>query len=162
MDMNTYLLAPDAAMIELLRSTVQSQSLTVKSALVRTPGQALLPLVQNLAPGILLLCSTQAQLTEDLAALESMTWRNPQLSVVLISDSDTKEDLVRAMRSGVREVVASPPAQSELIAALRRVVLHHGKTRSADGTAGRCDGSGLRRNGCQLTASSTSRILPGG
>ena len=130
--MNTYLLAPDAATVELLRNTVQSQSLTVKSALVRAAGQSLLPLLQNIESGILLLCSSQAQLAEDLETLESMTWSNPQLSVVLISDSDTKEDLMRAMRAGVREVVASPPAQSELIDALRRVVGHHGKTRNAD------------------------------
>lgn len=126
--MNTYLIAPDATMIELLRSTVQSQSLPVKSAVVRAEGQPLLPMVQTLEPGILVLCSSQSQLAQDLDALESLTWSNPQVSVVLVSGSDTKEDLVRAMRSGVREVVASPPAQSELIAALRRVVLHHEKT----------------------------------
>lgn len=130
--MNTYLLAPDAAMIELLRSTVQSQSLTVKSAVVRAERQALLPLVQNLESGILLLCSSQEQLSQDLDALESLTCANPQVSVVLIAGSDTKEDLVRAMRAGVREVVASPPAQAELIAALRRVVLHHEKIRRPD------------------------------
>lgn len=131
--MNTYLLATDATMLELLRSTVQSQSLTVKSAVVRAEGQALLPLLQNLEAGILLLCSSQTQRAEDLDALESMTWSHPQLSVVLISDSDTKEDLVRAMRSGVREVVASPPVQTDLIAALRRVMAHHEKIRAGDG-----------------------------
>lgn len=130
--MNTYLMASDATMIELLRSTVQSQSLTVKSSVVRAEGQPLMPLIQSLEPGILVLCSSQSQLTQDLDALESLTWSNPQVSVVLISGSDTKDDLVRAMRSGVREVVASPPAQSDLIAALRRVVLHHEKTRRSD------------------------------
>ncbi len=130
--MNTYLMASDATMIELLRSTVQSQSLAVKSSVVRAEGQPLMPLIQSLEPGILVLCSSQSQLTQDLDALESLTWSNPQVSVVLISGSDTKDDLVRAMRSGVREVVASPPAQSDLIAALRRVVLHHEKTRRSD------------------------------
>ncbi|PUE07816.1 AAA family ATPase [Limnohabitans sp. T6-20] len=135
--MNTYLIASDATTLELLRSTVQSQSLTVKSALVRAEGQLLMPLLQNLEVGILVVCSGQAQKTEDLDALESMTWANPKISVILISDSDTKEDLVRAMRSGVREVVASPPAQNDLIAALSRVVAHHEKIRtSEDGYVG--------------------------
>jgi pilus assembly protein CpaE len=130
--MNTYLLASDATTLELLRSTVQSQSLTVKSAVVRAQGQTLLPLLQNLEAGILVVCSSQMQRTQDLEALESITWSHPQISVVLISDSDSKEDLVRAMRSGVREVVTSPPAQADLIAALRRVVAHHEKIRMPD------------------------------
>jgi hypothetical protein len=61
--MNTYLIASDATMLELLRSTVQSQSLTVKSAVVRAEGQALLPLLQNMPSGILLVCSGQTQMT---------------------------------------------------------------------------------------------------
>lgn len=135
--MNTYLIASDATTLELLRGTVQSQSLTVKSAVVRAEGQRLMPLLQNMPSGILVVCCSQAQKTEDLEALESMTWANPQISVILISDSDGKEDLVRAMRSGVREVVASPPAQTDLIAALSRVVAHHEKSRtSEDGYVG--------------------------
>mgnify|MGYP006159589199 FL=1 len=130
--MNTYLMAPDAATVELLRNTVQSQGLTVKSAWVRAAKEPLLPMLQNFDSGIFLLCSSPAQLAEDLDALESLTWSNPNVSVVLISGSDTKEDLLRAMRAGVREIVSSPPAQSELIAALRRVVGYHGKTRNAD------------------------------
>ncbi len=131
--MNTYLLASDAVTLELLRSTVQSQSLAVKSAVVRAPGQALLPLLQNMESGIVLLCTRPSQRAEDLQALESVTWAHPQLSVVLISDSDTREDLVRAMRSGVREVVASPPTQADLTEALQRVKLHHEKMLSPGG-----------------------------
>lgn len=130
--MNTYLLASDATTLELLLSTVQSQSLTVKAAVVRAEGQTLLSFLQNMTSGILLVCSSQTQRTADLDALEAMTWSNPQLSVILISESDAKEELVRAMQSGVREVVASPMAQSDLIAALRRVMAHHEKIRIPD------------------------------
>ena len=130
--MNTYLLASDATKLELLLSTVQSQGLTVKTAVVRAEGQTLMSFLQNMTSGILLVCSSQAQRTADLEALETMTWSSPQLSVILISESDTKDDLVRAMRSGVREVVASPLAQSDLIAALRRVMAHHEKMRIPD------------------------------
>jgi pilus assembly protein CpaE len=130
--MNTYLLASDTTKLELLLSTVQSQGLTVKTAVVRAEGQTLMSFLQNMTSGILLVCSSQAQRTADLEALETMTWSSPQLSVILISESDTKDDLVRAMRSGVREVVASPLAQSDLIAALRRVMAHHEKMRIPD------------------------------
>lgn len=130
--MNTYLLASDATKLELLLSTVQSQGLTVKTAVVRAEGQTLMSFLQNMTSGILLVCSSQAQRTADLEALETMTWSSPQLSVILISESDAKDDLVRAMRSGVREVVASPLAQSDLIAALRRVMAHHEKMRIPD------------------------------
>lgn len=130
--MNTYLLASDATKLELLLSTVQSQGLTVKTAVVRAEGQTLMSFLQNMTSGILLVCSSQAQRTADLEALETMTWSSPQLSVILISESDAKDDLVRAMRSGVREVVASPLAQSDLIAALRRVMAHHKKMRIPD------------------------------
>lgn len=130
--MNTYLLASDATILELLLSTVQSQGLTVKAAVVRAEGQTLLSFLQNMTSGILLVCSSQAQRTADLDALEAITWSSPQLSVILISESDAKEDLVRAMRSGVREVLASPPAQSDLMAALSRVMAHHEKIRIPD------------------------------
>jgi pilus assembly protein CpaE len=130
--MNTYLLASDTTKLELLLSTVQSQGLTVKTAVVRAEGQTLMSFLQNMTSGILLVCSSQAQRTADLEALETMTWSSPQLSVILISESDAKDDLVRAMRSGVREVVASPLAQSDLIAALRRVMAHHEKMRIPD------------------------------
>ena len=130
--MNTYLLASDATKLELLLSTVQSQGLTVKAAVVRAEGKTLMSFLQNMTSGILLVCSSQAQRTADLEALETMTWSSPQLSVILISESDAKEDLVRAMRSGVREVVTSPLAQSDLIAALRRVMAHHEKMRIPD------------------------------
>jgi pilus assembly protein CpaE len=130
--MNTYLLASDTTKLELLLSTVQSQGLTVKTAVVRAEGQTLMSFLQNMTSGILLVCSSQAQRTADLEALETMTWSSPQLSVILISESDAKDELVRAMRSGVREVVASPLAQSDLIAALRRVMAHHEKMRIPD------------------------------
>jgi pilus assembly protein CpaE len=130
--MNTYLLASDATKLEILLSTVQSQGLTVKAAVVRAEGKTLMSFLQNMTSGILLVCSSQAQRTADLEALETMTWSSPQLSVILISESDAKEDLVRAMRSGVREVVTSPLAQSDLIAALRRVMAHHEKMRIPD------------------------------
>jgi pilus assembly protein CpaE len=125
--MNTYLLASDATTLEILQKTVQSQSLTVQGAVVRSEGQTLPSYFQNMTSGILLVCSSKAQTTADLDALETMSWSSPQLSVILISESDTKEDLVRAMRSGIREVVVSPLGQSDLISALRRVMSHHEK-----------------------------------
>jgi pilus assembly protein CpaE len=123
--MNTYLLANDATMLELLRSNVQAQGLTVGTSVVREAGQSLSRLITSFDAGILVVCSSQSQLTDDLKTLETMILRNPLVSVILICESDTKEDLVRAMRSGVREVVALPLDAADLIEALRRVTAHY-------------------------------------
>ncbi len=130
--MDTYLLASDTTTLELMRSVVQSQSLTVKAASVRAPEKPLLSYLQNVNSGILLLSCIPAQKNTDLDALESMTWSNPQLNVILISESDAKEDLVRAMRSGIREVVVLPLTQTDLMGALRRVIAHLEKIRVPD------------------------------
>lgn len=127
--MNTYLVTNDEATLALLRQTVQSESMTAGFAVVREGGQALSRLIGKLDHGILLICSSRVQLTDDLKTLESMVWTNPQISVILISESDTKEDLVRIMRSGVREVLASPVNKVDLTDALRRVTAFHEKLR---------------------------------
>lgn len=130
--MDTYLLASDATTLELMMTVVKSQSLTVKAALVRAQEQTLLSCLQNINAGILLVSCSQAQKNADLDALETMTWSNPQISVILLSESDAKEDLVRAMRSGIREVVVLPLTQTDLMAALQRVMAHLEKTRIPD------------------------------
>ncbi len=130
--MDTYLLASDATTLELMMTAVKSQSLTVKAAFVRAQEQTLLSCLQNINAGILLVSCSQAQKNADLDALETMTWSNPQISVILLSESDAKEDLVRAMRSGIREIVVLPLTPTDLMAALQRVMAHLEKIRIPD------------------------------
>lgn len=130
--MNTYLLAGDAALLELLRNTVESRGLAVTSAMVRAQGQVLQPLLQKMESGILLLCSSQSQRSQDLSTLEVFSHSHPRLGVVMISDTDTREDLISAMRAGVREFLVAPPTQADLSAALGRVMVHHEMTRTPD------------------------------
>ena len=130
--MDTYLLASDATTLELMMSAVQSQSLTVKTSGVRGQTQTLMAYLQNKNSGILLLSNSQAQMNADMEALENVTWSNPQFCVILISESDAKEDLVRAMRSGIREVLVMPLTQTDLMSALRRVMVHLEKIRVPD------------------------------
>jgi pilus assembly protein CpaE len=114
-------------MLQLLRTTVQAQDMTICSAMVRNTGQSLSRLIDNLEAGVLLIFSPQQQLTDDLKVLESMIWNKPQIRVILISESETKDDLVRIMRTGVREVLTLPIKKTELMDALRRVTAHHEK-----------------------------------
>lgn len=127
--MNTILLANDEATLALLRTTVQTQKMKVVSSVVRASQQSLLRLIEDFDVEILLICSSRMQLMDDLKTLESFVWSNPQISVILINESDTKEDLVQAMRSGVREVLTLPLNKTELIDSLRRVSSHHEKRR---------------------------------
>ncbi len=130
--MDTYLLASDATTLELMMTAVKSQSLTVKAAFVRAQEQNLLSCLQNINAGILLVSCSMAQKNADLDALETMTRSNPQISVILLSESDAKEDLVRAMRSGIREIVVLPLTPTDLMAALQRVMAHLEKIRIPD------------------------------
>ncbi len=130
--MDTYLLASDATTLELMMTVVKSQSLTVKAAFVRAQEQNLLSCLQNINAGILLVSCSMAQKNADLDALETMTRSNPQISVILLSESDAKEDLVRAMRSGIREIVVLPLTPTDLMAALQRVIAHLEKIRIPD------------------------------
>lgn len=127
--MNTYIYASDAPMVELLRSTVQTLGLSVKSALVRDLRLNMDTLIKSTEPCIFLICNQRANLVSDLNELERLTGANPQISVILISEADSKEDLVRAMRSGVREVLSFPVNQNELISSVKRVMAHQEKWR---------------------------------
>ncbi len=131
--MDAYLLASDAATLDLMMRTVQSLSLNVKAALVRVKEKTLLSYLQNMNTSILLLCSSQLQKNADLDELERMTSSNPQLSVILISESDAKEDLVLAMRSGIREIVVLPLTEIDLKEAVRRVMARLEKIPVLDG-----------------------------
>jgi pilus assembly protein CpaE len=58
---------------------------------------------------------------EDLAPIEDLTTRHPQVAVVLLCAGCSPEFLISAMRAGVREVLPSPVAPAELQAAVGRI-----------------------------------------
>lgn len=122
--MKSYLVTSDDATSQLLRANLSSLGFSLQSDVIRQMGQSLSPLVQGLTSGVLIVCSTTVQWTADSEVLSSITWKNPDLSVILIIDSDSKEHLVQAMRTGVREVLLAPLQESDLMAALKRVRGH--------------------------------------
>jgi pilus assembly protein CpaE len=69
----------------------------------------------------------------DLASIEELSMRHPQIAVVLLCAGCSPEFLINAMRAGVREVLPSPLTAGELEAALGRI---GGKLRGAQGRGG--------------------------
>lgn len=136
--MKSYLVAADEATSERLRAILMSLNFSVQSQIVRQPGENLSPWVRDLTSGVLIVCSRTDLWAEDSEVLSSITWKNPELDVILIIDSDSRELLMQAMRSGIREVVLSPFQESDLRATLQRVRLHANKKMTPDvRTAGR-------------------------
>ncbi len=57
----------------------------------------------------------------ELTQVQQTTAEDPSLSVVLLCSSHTPDFLLEAMRSGVREVLPSPPTSESLLAAVERL-----------------------------------------
>lgn len=118
--MSTFLIASHESLLNTLRSSVLQSKLPLQSAALRQPGQALLPLLNGIDSGILLMDSTPGQLSEDLTALETWLRSRPQLNVLLFSEDSSKSLLMRAMRAGVRELLPLPPPPQDLALSLGR------------------------------------------
>lgn len=69
----------------------------------------------------------------DLAHIEELSARHPQIAVVLLCAGRSPDFLINAMRAGVREVLPSPVGAAELEAAVNRI---GGKLRGAQARGG--------------------------
>lgn len=125
--MSIHVIASNETLLATLRSSLQQNALSLTSAVLRPPGQPLLAPLQALddAPAgtIVLLDSpirADSTSSEDLSALEGWLRQRPQLNVLLLSEDNSKALLMRAMRAGVREVLALPLDPAELAQTLRR------------------------------------------
>ena len=128
--MSIHVIASNETLLATLRSSLQQNALPLASAVLRPPGQHLLASLQPLetAPAgtILLvdspisLISPDSNTSEDLVALEGWLRQRPQLNVLLLSEDSSKTLLTRAMRAGVREVLALPIDPGELVQTLQR------------------------------------------
>lgn len=118
--MSTFVIASNDALLNTLRSSILQAKLPLQSAVTRQPGQALLPLLKGIDSGILLLDSPPNHLSEDLTALETWLRSRPQLNVLLLSEDNSKDMLLRAMRAGVRELLTLPTQPQELALSLGR------------------------------------------
>lgn len=67
-----------------------------------------------------------------LDSLERLRFKHPDAAFIVVSDNQSPEFLLRAMRAGVREVLPTPSARDQLHAAINRI-LPKRKTSDSDG-----------------------------
>ena len=115
------LLASSDNTLALAQGVISSSGHVLARAFLR--GQAL-DLAAQLATceaDVLVLESPMGWQAADLRQLEQLLARRPQVQVIWLTDEVAKEDLVRAMRNGVREVLTLPLHRAELLQALGRM-----------------------------------------
>lgn len=118
--MSTSVIASNEPLMNTLRSSAEQSQQPLHRVVQRPPGQALLPMLQGIDNGTLLLDSPPGQLDDDLTALDTWLRSRPQLNVLLLSEDSSTATLMRAMRVGVREVLPLPPPAQELARSLAR------------------------------------------
>ncbi|HWN81035.1 MAG TPA: hypothetical protein VNM87_02960, partial [Candidatus Udaeobacter sp.] len=90
--------------------------------------------VMKARPGLLLASLADPRIALEL--VERIAELYPETAIFLATEGDSPELLKRAMRAGVREVFARPPATEELAQALRRLVRHRQQGAAQRRTAG--------------------------
>lgn len=110
----------NARTVEAIRHLASTEGYEVGHAAARMPGEPLAPLVR-LASADALLVEGSCGDPGDLATIEKLTTERRSLAVLMLSQVHGPDELIAAMRAGVREVLQSPPKPAELAAALARI-----------------------------------------
>ena len=126
--MDIHVITSDAHLLSALEAQIRTQppskNWQLATAQCRAPQQSLASTVAALqAPldeGLLLLESDGQTPGTDWQDLTNLSALHPRLNVVLMSHDDHKEQLLSAMRAGVREVIPCPPNAATLQATLKR------------------------------------------
>ena len=125
--MSIHVIASNETLLATLRSSLQQNAMPVDSARLRTPDSSLLTSLQALddaPPGTIVLMDSPISLgstaNDDLVVLDGWLRQRPHLNVLLLSEDNSKALLTRAMRAGVREVLAMPPDTADLTQTLQR------------------------------------------
>lgn len=161
--MSIFVIASSEVVLNNLLSSIPQVRWPVRSAVQRAPGQALLPLLDAIDSGILLLELAQGSSSDDLSALDFWLRNHPQLNVLLLSEDNRKDLLIRAMRVGVRELLPLPLTAPDLNLSLERWYHDHSKasTRESAPPPGRltafmgCKGG----NGTSFVAANMAHIM---
>jgi pilus assembly protein CpaE len=93
---------------------------------------ALLQVAERDQPDLMLVDGVGCAGGAELAPVETLTTRHPNMAVVLLCPSCSPEFLLAAMRAGVREVLSAPVQAAELQAAVTRIC---GKLRGTRGAS---------------------------
>jgi pilus assembly protein CpaE len=91
------------------------------AVLMEGGGERLLQVAEQEQPGLMLVEGIGCGGIGNLAPIEALTARHPQVAVVLLCPTCSPEFLMAAMRAGVREVLPSPVQPSELEATVTRI-----------------------------------------
>lgn len=122
--MDLHLITSDPQLQAVLIQKIQAQPLAQRwrlaSTTCRLPQQALAPLLRPIRDGLLLLENDVHAQGTDWEALAHLTAHRPRLNVVVMSHDASKEQLLAAMRAGVREVIACPPDDRTFQSTLHR------------------------------------------
>lgn len=119
--MLVHLMGPNPLHLELLQSTLVTAGWNAADLHVHPSRDALEQALQTSPPATLVLDMGTAQDTSALPWLAQLTRHKPGLQVVLLSGQRNENLLLQAMRSGVREVLDSPPEPADLLQALQRL-----------------------------------------
>lgn len=121
--MDLHLITSNPTLLGALERDVQMPGVRIASRMGQLNGASLASQLEHMTPGILLLEETTLREDADWEALTTWT-RAPsaRLHVILLSHDTKQEVLMRAMRSGIREVLPCPPEPAEMRAAVQRLL----------------------------------------
>jgi pilus assembly protein CpaE len=119
--MPVHLMGPNPLHLDLLQGTLSTAGWQASELHVQPSPEALEQALQATPVATLVLDLGQDENAEALHWLAPMTRRWPLLQVVALSARRNETLLLQAMRSGVREVLDSPPEPGELLQVLERL-----------------------------------------
>jgi pilus assembly protein CpaE len=118
--MKISIISPNAGHLQDMRKVLEARSHVVSPF---EGGKSRMQwVVERSAPELLLVDGMCCD-PHELSMVEQLTMRYPAIAVVLLCAMQTPEFLILAMRSGVREVLPSPPEPAALEAAVERIAL---------------------------------------
>lgn len=127
----------------------------IGTAICRDPQQLLTSLLAPLEDGLLLLETDGTSQGTPWESLASLTAHRPGLNVVLMSHDAHKEQLLSAMRAGVREVIPCPPDDATLQSTLKRWTEPHKDASRSNPWSARPRGQLIAFMACKGGAGST-------
>ena len=139
------LLASSDNTLALAQGVISSSGHVLSRAFLRGQALDLSAQLATCEADVLVLESPLGWQAADLRQLEQLLLRRPQLQVIWLTDEVGKEDLVRAMRNGVREVLNLPLHRAELLQALGRMARRPAPPEAASDDNASAKGTPTRR-----------------